>query len=302
MNIIAFYSLVFCGSKVCHYICRIYDFRVDIIADIFGYRFMMNAMLASVLSGLVCGIIGTYVVARRTVFLSGGITHASFGGIGIAYYFGANPILGATIFAVLSALGIEWVSGRRKIREDSAIGIMWSVGMAIGIIFIYLTPGYVPNLMSFLFGNILTVTRSDLAALGILAVVVLAVFGFAWRQIVFVAFDRQFARSMGVPVNAISYFMAVLVALAIVFSIKTVGIVLLISLLTLPAVIANSFTKRYGRITVWSVVFGVLGNMIGLIVSYYMNIPAGAATIFVLVLTLIIVKLLPLSVKQARGK
>lgn len=275
---------------------------MDIIADIFGYRFMMNAMLASVLSGLVCGIIGTYVVARRTVFLSGGITHASFGGIGIAYYFGANPILGATIFAVLSALGIEWVSGRRKIREDSAIGIMWSVGMAIGIIFIYLTPGYVPNLMSFLFGNILTVTRSDLAALGILAVVVLAVFGFAWRQIVFVAFDRQFARSMGVPVNAISYFMAVLVALAIVFSIKTVGIVLLISLLTLPAVIANSFTKRYGRITVWSVVFGVLGNMIGLIVSYYMNIPAGAATIFVLVLTLIIVKLLPLSVKQARGK
>lgn len=275
---------------------------MDIIAGIFEYRFLTNALLASILSGLVCGIIGTYIVARRTVFLSGGITHASFGGIGIAYYFGANPIAGAAVFAVLSALGIEWVSGRKKMREDSAIGIMWSVGMAIGIIFIYMTPGYVPNLMSFLFGNILTVTGGDLIALGSLAAVVVAVFAAAWRQIVFAAFDSQFARSRGVPVSFISYAMAVLVALAIVFSIKTVGIVLLISLLTLPAVIANTFTKSYGRITVWAVIFGIVGNMTGLVTSYYMNIPAGAATIFVLTLTLIIVKLLPLSGKSARAK
>ncbi len=275
---------------------------MDIIAGIFEYRFLTNALLASILSGLVCGIIGTYIVARRTVFLSGGITHASFGGIGIAYYFGANPILGAAIFAVLSALGIEWVSDREKMREDSAIGIMWSVGMAVGIIFIYMTPGYVPNLMSFLFGNILTVTGGDLAALGILAAVLVTVFSVAWHQIVFAAFDRQFARSRGVPVSFISYAMAVLVALAIVFSIKTVGIVLLISLLTLPAVIANIFTKSYGRITVWAVMFGIIGNIAGLVISYYMNIPAGAATIFVLALTLIIVKLLPLSGKSARAK
>lgn len=262
----------------------------------------MNALIASILSGLVCGITGTYIVARRTVFLSGGITHASFGGIGIAYYFGANPILGAAVFAVLSALGIEWVAGRKKMREDSAIGIMWSVGMAVGIIFIYMTPGYVPNLMSFLFGNILTVTNGDLIALGSLAAVVVVVFAAAWRQIVFAAFDAQFALSRGVPVGFISYAMAVLVALAIVFSIKTVGIVLLISLLTLPAVIANTFTKSYGRITVWAVIFGIAGNMTGLATSYYMNIPAGAATIFVLTLTLIIVKLLPLSGKSARAK
>ena len=275
---------------------------MEIIAGIFEYRFLANALIASILSGLVCGIIGTYIVARRTVFLSGGITHASFGGIGIAYYFGANPILGAAVFAVLSAIGIEWVSDRKKIREDSAIGIMWSVGMAVGIIFIYMTPGYVPNLMSFLFGNILTVTSGDLIALGSLAVVVVAVFAAAWRRIVFAAFDRQFARSRGVPVGFISYAMAVLVALAIVFSIKTVGIVLLISLLTLPAVIANIFTKSYGRITVWAVMFGIIGNIAGLVISYYMNIPAGAATIFVLALTLIIVKLLPLSGKSARAK
>lgn len=278
------------------------ELRVDLITGIFEYRFLMNAFVASLLSGLVCGIIGTYIVARRTVFLSGGITHASFGGIGIAYYFGANPVVGATVFAVLSAIGIEWVSGRRKMREDSAIGIMWSVGMAIGVIFIYLTPGYVPNLMSFLFGNILIVTNADLVALGSLAAVICVVFGVAWRQIVFAAFDSQFARSRGVPVNFISYSMSVLVALAIVFSIKTVGIVLLISLLTLPAVIANTFTKSYGRITVWAVGLGIAGNMAGLAISYYMNIPAGAATIFVLTLTLIIVKLLPLSGKSARIK
>lgn len=273
---------------------------MDFITDMFQYKFLMNAFFASVLSGLVCGIIGTYVVARRTVFLSGGITHASFGGIGIAYYLGANPIAGAAVFAILSAVGIEWVSGRGKMREDSAIGIMWSVGMAVGIIFIYLTPGYVPNLMSFLFGNILTVTSGDLTALGILAAVVVVVFALAWRPIVYVAFDRQFARSRGVPVNMISYLMSVLVALAIVFSIKTVGIVLLISLLTLPAVIANSLTKSYRRIMILAVAFGMAGNLLGLVVSYYLNVPAGATTIFVFTLTLIAVKLLPLSGKARR--
>ena len=123
-------------------------------------------MAAAVLSGIVCGIIGTYIVARRMVFLSGGITHASFGGIGIAYYFGLNPILGALVFAVMSSLGIEWGARKGKIREDSAIGMVWSFGMAVGVIFVYLTPGYAPNLMSFLFGNILTVTTADIVALG----------------------------------------------------------------------------------------------------------------------------------------
>lgn len=268
---------------------------MEFLSDILEYGFLRNAFIASVLSGLVCGIIGSYVVARRTVFLSGGITHASFGGIGIAYYFGQNPILGALIFAVLSALGIEWVTGRGRIREDSAIGIMWSVGMAIGIIFIYLTPGYAPNLMSFLFGSILTVTSADITALAILAAVIVAVFALGWRQIMYVAFDRQFARSRGVPVRAISYFMAILVALGIVLSIKTVGIVLLISLLTLPAVTANVFSKNYRNITALAVVLGIAGNMVGLYTSYRLDIPAGAATIFVLTLTLIIVKLLPLS-------
>lgn len=267
---------------------------MDFFHEILQYRFLSNALAASVLSGIVCGLVGTYIVCRRLVFLSGGITHSSFGGIGIAYYFGLNPIMGALVFAVFSALGIEWATGRGRMREDSAIGIVWSVGMAIGIIFIYMTPGYAPNLMSFLFGSILTVTTFDIAALAVLAVVLVLLFAVWMRQIFYIAFDREFARSQGIPVRLVSYAMSVLVAMAIVFSIRSVGIVLLISLLTIPAVIVNTLTRDYRRIAPWAAVVAVGGNIAGLWFSYRLNIPAGAATIFVLAVTLIIVKLLPL--------
>lgn len=263
---------------------------MDFFVELFQYRFLTNALLAAVLSGIVCGLVGTYVVSRRLVFLSGGITHSSFGGIGIAYYLGLNPIAGAFVFAVLSALGIEWASDKGHMREDSAIGMVWSVGMAIGIIFIYMTPGYAPNLMSFLFGSILTVTTADLIALGALAVILLLLFGFFIRHIFYVAFDPAFARSQGVRVRLISYSMSVLIAMAIVFSIRSVGIVLLISLLTFPTVIVNSLTRDFRKIARWAVVVAVAGNFIGLWVSYGFNVPAGAATIFVLTLTLIITK------------
>lgn len=267
---------------------------MDFITDILQYRFLTNALIACVLSGITCGIVGTYVVCRRLVFLSGGITHSSFGGIGIAYYLGLNPTLGALVFAVLSALGIEWASGRGKMREDSAIGIVWSVGMALGIIFIYMTPGYAPNLMSFLFGNILTVTDSDIRWLAVLTLVVVSLFALAARRIMYVAFDRGFARSQGIPTEALSYGMAVLTAVTIVLSIRIVGIVMLISLLTMPAVIVDTRCKRFAAIMRWSALTAVCGNIIGLALSYRMNIPAGAATIFVLTITLIIVKIVTL--------
>ncbi|MCC8019697.1 MAG: metal ABC transporter permease [Rikenellaceae bacterium] len=263
---------------------------MEFFHDIVRYGFLTNAVIACVLSGIVCGVLGTYIVCRRMVFLSGGITHASFGGIGIAHYLGQDPILGAALFSVLSAVGIEWSSGRGQVREDSAIGIVWSVGMALGIIFIYMTPGYAPNLMSFLFGSILTVTSSDIAATGSLAVIVVALFTLFHRPVMYVAFDRDFAASQGVPVMAVSYFMGILVALGIVFSIRTVGIVLLISLLTLPAVIANVFTKSFGRIALWAAVTAVAGNFLGVWTSYMLDIPAGASTIFILSVTLLILK------------
>ncbi len=267
---------------------------MDFISAIAEYTFLQHAAIAAMLSGVVCGIVGTYIVARRRVFLSGGITHASFGGIGIAYYLGLNPVWGALVFAVLASIGIEWGSVKGRMREDSVIGMVWSFGMSIGIIFVYMTPGYAPNLMSFLFGSILTVSTIDIIVLGILVVALAVVVAFLLRPVMYVAFDADFARSRGVPVASISYIMAIFVALAIVFCIRSVGIVLLISLLTVPAVIVNTVTQRFGRIMLWASVVAVVGNMAGLYISYVMNVPAGAATIFIFALALIIIKLLHL--------
>src|SRR5664280_879376 len=137
------------------------------LLNLFDFGFFRNAFLAALLASIACGFIGTYIVARRIVFISGGITHASFGGIGISYFMGFNPVLGAAVFSILSALGIEFISKRTEVREDSAIGILWSLGMALGIIFIFLTPGYAPNLMTYLFGSILTVNKTDLLLMGL---------------------------------------------------------------------------------------------------------------------------------------
>ncbi len=267
---------------------------MDFIREIFQYQFLGHAALACLLTGLACGIIGTYVVCRRLVFLSGGITHASFGGIGMAYYFGINPLLGALVFAILASLGIETLSARRQIREDSAIGLLWSLGMAIGIVFIYLTPGYAPNLMSFLFGNILSVTPQDIVWMGITDVLILILFTLFYRPILYTAFDREYARSQQMPTRTISYLMSALTAVTIVITIRVVGIVLLISLLTIPAVIAGALTKRFDRMALYASVIAALCAFVGLYISYRSNIPSGASTIFVLTLTLIVVKLLTL--------
>lgn len=273
---------------------------MDFFSALLTYDFLREALLAAVLSGIACGIVGTYVVARRMVFLSGGITHASFGGIGIAYHYGLNPIGGALVFAVLSALGVEWAGAKGKIREDSAIGIVWSVGMALGVIFIFATPGYAPNLMSFLFGDILTVNISNIIGLAALVGVLLLVMALLGRQIVFAAFDREFARSQGVRVDALLALMTVLTSVTIVLSIRIVGIVLLISLLTVPPVIAGCFTKSYMKICVWSSLLAVVGNVVGIYAAYKMEFPVGATTIILLSITLFIVKLLTLSFVRTR--
>lgn len=263
---------------------------IEFIREIFQFRFLANAAIACILAGITCGIIGTYIVCRRLVFLSGGITHASFGGIGIAYYFGLNPIAGAGVFAVLSALSLEALSQKMKIREDSAIGILWSVGMAVGLVFVALTPGYAPNLMSFLFGNILTITQADLTAMTLLAVVLIVVFAFLYRPILYIAFDREYAKTQNLPVGLVNGLMMVLTALTIVLCIRLVGIVLLISLLAIPPVIMNSMTKSYLKMMIGSCVVSAAGTFTGLYVSYKTDIPSGASTIIVLSIVLIVVK------------
>jgi len=192
---------------------------------------------------------------------------------------------------VLSALGIEYMSKKTNLREDSVIAILWSFGMAVGIIFIFLTPGYSANLMSFLFGNILTVTKLNLVFLLILALLITGIFLVFFKTILFIAFDEQYARAVKLPVETINYLMITLVALTIVFNIKVVGIILVISLLTIPQTIANIFTKKF-EIMIWlSIIIGFLGSISGLLLSYYLNVPSGAAIIFFLVILFFISKI-----------
>ncbi|WP_302603767.1 metal ABC transporter permease [uncultured Alistipes sp.] len=268
---------------------------MEFFGDLFQYGYLSNALAACILSGITCGIAGTYVVCRRMVFLAGGITHASFGGLGIAFYLGTDPIAGAMLFAVLSALGIEWAGSRGRIREDSAIGIIWSVGMAVGALFMSLRPGYTSgDLSAYLFGSIITVTRGDVAGLAGLTFLLLIGTALWLRPVMYVAFDREFARSRGIRTRTISYLTAALVAVTIVLSIRIMGIVLLISLLTLPVVIVNAFSRSYRTLTLWAPVVAVAGNVAGLAASYHLEVPPGAAIIFTLTLTLVAVKLLTL--------
>lgn len=263
--------------------------------SIFQYEFVIKGILGALFASITAGLAGTYIVSKRMVFLSGGITHASFGGIGIGYFAGINPVAGAAVFGILSALGIEYLSLRQKIREDSAIGILWALGMATGIIFIYLTPGYAPNLISYLFGSILTVTYGDIIALGIMSAVLIIWFTVFYRMILYISFDEQYARTFTPHVNLFRYVTTSFIALTIVLNIRMAGVVLVISLLTIPPNIAMLFTKRYSKIVVWSVVAAFAGTMAGYVISYHAGIPVGATIIFTLVIIWLGAKLVSLT-------
>jgi zinc transport system permease protein len=262
------------------------------LGELFQYDFFTNTVLAAFFASIAVGIIGTYIVSRRMVFLSGGITHASFGGIGIAYYFGFNPVFGAAAFAVFSAIGIDLFSNKRFMRNDSLIGIWWSAGMALGVFFVYITPGYTPNLMSYLFGSILTVTALDVYLLAGLSVVIMIFFILFNKIIMFIAFDQNYARTHKLPVSVMSLFTSTLVALTIVFSIKVAGIILVISLLTIPQAIVNLFTYNYKNIMLYSVVLSFIGIFTGLLVSFKVDVPSGASIIFSLLFMFLVARLL----------
>jgi zinc transport system permease protein len=259
---------------------------------IMEYAFFRNALAAALLTSILSAMVGTYIVSRKIVFISGGITHASFGGIGLAYFFGLNPLLGAAVFAVLSATGIEWVSQKGKVREDSAIAILWSLGMAVGIIFVFMTPGYTPNLMSFLFGSILSVGKAELYLLLGFCLLVGLFFRLYLRPVVHTAFDPEFAKIMGIPVAFFRYTMSIIIALAIVISIRSVGIILVLSLFTIPQITAMLFTRNFVKIIPLAALFGITGSLAGLFSSYFFDIPSGAAIIFFLTLQFLLVKLL----------
>jgi len=250
--------------------------------DILQYTFFQNALIGSLLIAVACGIVGTYIVVRRLVLISGGITHASFGGIGLGFYLGINPFLTALGFAVVSAFGVKWVSRSQQVREDSAIAAVWSLGMAVGAVFMVMTPGYAPNLSSYLFGNILTITRMDIVVAAIAVAALCVFFAIRRREIVYSAFDRDFALTQRIPVKVIENVMTVFIAVTIVLSIRLAGIMLLMSLLTVPQMTVNLFTSDYGKIVVGSIVLGFLSCLGGLFLSYMYNIPTGAFIIILL--------------------
>ena len=254
------------------------------ILELLHYTFFQHALLGSLFASIACGIIGTYIVTRRLVFISGGITHASFGGIGLGLYAGISPLLSAAIFSVLSSFGVEWLSKRKDMREDSAIAVFWTFGMAVGIIFSFLAPGFTPDLSAFLFGNILTITPTDILLLAILSVLLTLFFTLFLNPIICIAFDREFACSQRIPVALFEYILMMFIALTIVSCLRMVGIVLAISLLTLPQMTANLFTHSFKKIIWWSVIIGYAGCLGGLFISYKLQVPSGAAIIFFLIL------------------
>jgi zinc transport system permease protein len=257
---------------------------------IFEYQFFQNAIIAAILTSILAAMVGTYIVSRKIVFICGGITHASFGGIGMAYFFGLSPFVGAAFFAVASAAGIEYISVKGRVREDSAIAIIWSFGMALGIIFVFLTPGYTPNLMSFLFGNILSVGMTDIYILLAFSLFNIVLFSVFYRPILQTAFDPEFSTVMGIKVGFFRYLMSVIIGLSIVLTIRTIGIILVLSLFTIPQLTAMVFTRNFIKIIPLAALWGIIGSLAGLILAYGMNIPSGAAIIFFLTVQFLVVK------------
>jgi zinc transport system permease protein len=249
--------------------------------DILSYEFMRNAIIAGIMASIVCGLVGPFIVTKRMVFISGGLSHAAFGGLGIAYWLGIKPLYGAVAFVLLNALIIAEMGNDRLHRNDLIIGILWAIGVALGIIFIYLTPGYAPDLMSFLFGNVLIVSSPDLINTSVLVLIVtIAVFIF-FRGFVLIAFDEDYARAKQLPVKALNRGLLVLVAISIVTLIQVVGIILVLALLTIPVAIASEVSMNFKGIMFLSVLLGILICVVGLFLSYYSELPSGALIVLV---------------------
>jgi len=258
----------------------------EFLEAVFTHAFMRNALLAGVLASVACGIVGTYVVVRRISYIAGGIAHSVLGGIGAAVYLERvhgivwlDPTVGALIAALLSAVVIGVVSLRARERIDTAIGTVWAIGMASGILFLSKTPGYGEDLMSYLFGNILMVRTSDLWLIALLDAVILASALLFYNQFLAVCFDEEYARVRGVDVRFYHLLLLLLTALTVVLLVSIVGVVMVIALLTIPAAVAGHFAGRVSQMMVVAVLVSILVTTGGLALSYGPNLPAGATII-----------------------
>ncbi len=251
------------------------------IEAIFKYQFLQNAVFASVLASIVCGIVGVITVEKKLVMMSGGIAHTAYGGIGLGYLLGFEPILGAIGFSIAAALGIGYTRKKGGAKSDVIIALFWSFGMAMGIMLIGLMPGYPPDMNSYLFGDILSVTRANLyimTALSLVVLLIVVVFFNYWKAFLF---DSEFAKIRGFKTTALDYVLLILISLTVVILIRTVGIILIIALLTAPAATASLFSKSLRGRMIIATFTGIFFCFSGLVMSYYLNISSGAAIIVV---------------------
>jgi zinc transport system permease protein len=243
------------------------------------FGFMQNAILAGLLASIACGIIGTYVVVNRIVFISGGIAHAAFGGIGLAFFLGFSPLLGAAGFALVVSAVIAFVTLKEKHRSDTIIGVVWAVGMALGVILIDLTPGYNVDLMSYLFGSILTVPTNDLLLMVVMDCIIVATVMVFYRNLLALSYDDEFAAVRGVPVKTLYVALLAMTAISVVMIIRVVGLILVIALLTIPPYISEKYCRSIGMMMVWSIVISAVCVLVGLSFSYTLNLTSGATII-----------------------
>ncbi|MFP4123334.1 metal ABC transporter permease [Coleofasciculus sp.] len=247
--------------------------------EVIQQEFMQNALLAGLLISIASGIIGSFVVVNRIVFIAGGIAHAAYGGVGMGFFLGFNPVLGASAFSLMAALTMGWVQRKTQLRQDTVIGMLWAIGMAIGVIFIDLTPGYTSNLSSYLFGSILAVPRRDLwimLALNIIIVILVALF---YKELLAISFDETFATVRNVPVNGLYLMLMGIIALTAVMLMQVVGIILLIALLSMPAAIANLYVKDLKKMMLLASLLCMIFTTAGLWLSYVLNFTSGATIV-----------------------
>ncbi len=250
------------------------------------FEFMQHAILAGILVSFASGIIGSLIVVNRMVFLAGGIAHTSYGGIGLAVYMGFPIFLGASIFAVAAALLIAMLTLHKRHRMDTFIGLIWAVGMAIGVIFIDLTDGYNVDLMSYLFGSILAVSREDLYFMAVLLGIILFVIVFWYREILAVSYDSQYASIRGINVKFFYTLILILSALTVVIAIKVVGLILVIAMLTIPVYIAEKLSNSLLSMMFLSGIIATVFTLLGLWLSYTYNLTSGASIIIVSAISL----------------
>ena len=260
--------------------------------EVLQYDFIQNALIAGVLISIAAGIIGSLVVVNKITFLTGGIAHSSYGGIGLAIYLGIPVLFGATVFAVITAVLIAIITLKNRNRIDAIIGMMWASGMAIGIIFVDLTPGYNVDLMSYLFGSIIAVSNDDLIYMTALDIFIVSTVVFFYKQILAVSYDSEFATLRGINVKFFYTLILILAALCAVAAIKAVGLILVIALLTIPTYLAESFASRLSTMMVISSILATIFTILGLVVSYIYDISSGASIIMVAVVILAFVKLI----------